>query len=220
MEVRIEQSWKDALKDEFEKPYFENLTNFVKHEYKTKQILPPAKYIFRAFDECPVDEVRVVILGQDPYPTPGNANGLAFAVNEDVNLPASLKNIYKEIESDLNIKKNNNGDLSDWAKQGVLLLNSSLTVRSGEPASHSKKGWEDFTDSAIKYLNENKKHVVYLLWGSYAQQKGAFIDRNNNLVLEAPHPSPLSAHRGFFGCKHFSKANAYLIMNNKNPIYW
>jgi len=220
MDVKLEQSWKDALKNEFEKPYFENLVAFVKHEYSQKNIFPSAKFIFRALDECPVDHTKVVILGQDPYPTPGNANGLAFAVNEGMSLPASLKNIYTEIEDDVGVKKGPSGDLSSWAKQGVLLLNSSLTVQSGNPASHSNKGWEEFTDAVINYLNTNKQGVVYLLWGSYAQQKGTLIDRNKNLVLEAPHPSPLSAHRGFFGCKHFSKTNAYLIMHGKDPILW
>lgn len=220
MDVKLEQSWKVALKDEFEKPYFENLVNFVKHEYSQRTIFPPAKFIFRALDECPVEKTKVVILGQDPYPTPGNANGLAFAVNEDVTLPASLKNIYTEIENDVGVKKGRSGDLSSWSQQGILLLNSSLTVQSGKPASHSGKGWEQFTDAVIAYLNENKQEIVYLLWGSYAQQKGALINREKNLVLEAPHPSPLSAHRGFFGCKHFSKTNAHLIMHGKDPILW
>lgn len=220
MNVKIEESWKKALAEEFEKPYFENLVNFVKYEYETRDVFPKAKYIFRAFDECPVENVKVVILGQDPYPTPGNANGLCFSVNPEVNLPGSLRNIYKEIENDLGKKMNKNGDLTNWAKQGVLLLNATLTVNSGNPGSHQNKGWEEFTDAAIKALNEKCSKMVYLLWGSYAQKKGAHINRKNNLVLEATHPSPLSAHRGFFGCKHFSKTNAYLIMNGIDPIDW
>lgn len=220
MKVRIEESWKNNLKEEFEKPYFESLVNFVKHEYRVSDVQPPAKYIFRAFDECPIDHVKVVILGQDPYPTPGNANGLCFSINKGVEIPASLKNIYKEINTDIGKVNSNSGDLSSWAKQGVLLLNATLTVNSGKPGSHQNKGWEQFTDEAIKILNEEKQNIVYLLWGSFAQKKGAIINRKNNLVLEAAHPSPLSAHRGFFGCKHFSKTNAYLIMNSKEPIVW
>lgn len=223
MDVRIEESWKEVLSDEFNKPYFAELVNFVKQERKLhpNAIFPKGKYIFRAFDACPFDDVKVVILGQDPYPTRGHAHGLCFSCDENVwPLPKSLKNIFKELEADLGIPPADNGDLNRWAAQGVLLLNSVLTVQEGKTDSHKGKGWEQFTDAVINALNERKEGVVYLLWGSKAIKKATNVDRSKNLVLTAPHPSPLSAHRGFFGCKHFSKTNNYLIENNSAPIQW
>lgn len=220
-EIRIDPSWRKALKDEFEKPYFSELTEFVKKEYANEAVYPPPKYIFRAFDLCPFDEVKVVILGQDPYHGPRQANGLCFAVDEGVALPPSLQNIFKEIESDLGQPlKNRSGDLERWAKQGVLLLNATLTVRARLPGSHQGKGWEEFTDAAIKALSERREHLVFILWGNYAKQKGAHIDRSKHLVIESAHPSPFSAHNGFFGSKPFSKANTYLLEQGKEPINW
>lgn len=221
MEVNIEQSWKERLESEFSKEYFVELTDFVKTEYKKGIIYPPPKAIFRAFDYCPLDEVKVVILGQDPYHGVKQANGLCFAVNEGVQLPPSLVNIYKEIESDLGVKMpKDRGDLEKWAKAGVLLLNATLTVKAASAGSHQRKGWEEFTDRVIKVLSEEKEGIVFMLWGRYAQNKGAVIDSGKHLVLLAPHPSPLSAHAGFFGCKHFSKANDYLVAHGKDPIKW
>ena len=220
MNVKIEESWKNALEEEFEKPYFVELAEFVKDEYKRTIVYPPPTRIFSAFDYTPIEEVKVVVLGQDPYHGPRQANGLSFSVGKDIPMPPSLINIYKEIENDMGIKMPNDGELTRWAKQGVLLLNATLTVRAGLAGSHQHKGWEEFTDAAIHSLAKTRRHIVYLLWGSYAQQKGAFIDRTKNCVLEAPHPSPLSAHRGFFGCRHFSKANTYLVMHNFDPIEW
>lgn len=221
MEVKIESSWKEKLKDEFEKPYFKELTEFVKKEYKDETVYPTPKYIFRAFDLCPFDKVKVVILGQDPYHGPRQANGLCFAVDEGTALPPSLQNIFKEIESDFGKPlKNHSGDLSRWAVQGVLLLNATLTVKARLAGSHQGKGWEPFTDAAIKALSEEREHLVFILWGNYAKQKGAHIDRNKHLVLESPHPSPFSANNGFFGSKPFSKANGYLIEHGKTPIDW
>ncbi|OGM28215.1 uracil-DNA glycosylase [Candidatus Woesebacteria bacterium RIFCSPHIGHO2_01_FULL_41_10] len=220
MNVKIEESWKNALEEEFEKPYFVELAEFVKDEYKRTIVYPPPTRIFSAFDYTPIEEVKVVVLGQDPYHGPRQANGLSFSVGKDIPIPPSLINIYKEIENDMGIKMPNDGELTRWAKQGVLLLNATLTVRAGLAGSHQHKGWEEFTDAAIHSLAKTRRHIVYLLWGSYAQQKGAFIDRTKNCVLEAPHPSPLSAHRGFFGCRHFSKANTYLVMHNFDPIEW
>lgn len=220
MDVKIENSWKEVLADEFARNYFANLTKFVREEYKTKTIFPPAKNIFASFNNCPFDKTKVVIIGQDPYHGKGQANGLCFSVESGTQLPPSLVNIYKEIESDLKTKINRDGDLSRWAKQGVLLLNATLTVREGLAGSHQGKGWEEFTDAVIRILNEKKQNIVYLLWGSYAQKKGEMIDRSRNLVLESAHPSPLSASRGFFGNKHFSKTNAYLIMHGEDPIEW
>jgi len=223
MEVSIESSWKKVLEPEFSKPYFEHLVNFVKSEYQQYpgRIFPKGNQIFRAFDACPFEKVKVVILGQDPYPTRGHAHGLCFSCESDVRpLPKSLKNIYKELENDLGITPSDSGDLISWAQQGVLLLNATLTVREGQPESHAGKGWELFTDSVIHQLNAHKKNVVYLLWGSKAQRKAENVDPNINLVLRAPHPSPLSAHRGFFGSKHFSQCNDYLIKEGTQPIDW
>jgi len=218
--TKIHPSWEKQLKDEFEKPYFKQLTEFIKDEYKKSPTFPPQKDIFRAFDLCPFKDVKVVILGQDPYHGPNQANGLCFSVNENTPLPPSLQNIYKEIHSDLQIPTPTHGNLEHWARQGVLLLNATLTVRAHQAGSHQSKGWEQFTDAAIKALAENREHLVFLLWGAYAQKKGAFIDQQKHHVLKAPHPSPLSSHRGFFGCKHFSKANQYLTSHNITPINW
>lgn len=220
MDVIIENSWKDKLQDEFEKSYFKTLTNFIRNEYKTQKIFPPANLIFNAFDKCPFDEVKVIIIGQDPYHNIGQANGLSFSVNEGIKIPPSLLNIYKEIESDLGKTISKSGNLEHWSKQGVLLLNATLTVRAHTPASHQGKGWEQFTDTVIDTLSKECAGLVFLLWGNYAQQKGKNIDANKHLVLKSPHPSPLSAHRGFFGNKHFSTANDYLIKHNKKPINW
>jgi uracil-DNA glycosylase len=219
-DIKLEPSWKAALSEEFDKPYFKELSGFVREEYKKGTIYPNPKDIFRAFDLCPFDKTRVVIIGQDPYHGPKQANGLCFAVHEGIPLPPSLKNIFKEIESDLGIKPEPNGDLSRWAKQGVLLLNATLTVRAATPGSHQKKGWELFTDAAIKKLSDEREHLVFLLWGNYAKQKGAVIDRSKHCVLEAAHPSPFSVHNGFFGCKHFSKANEYLKAYGEGEVDW
>ncbi len=218
--IKIESSWKKLLAPEFEKDYFKGLSDFVRNEYLTSTIYPKPQDVFRAFDLCPVSQVKVVIIGQDPYHGPRQANGLSFAVHENMQLPPSLKNIFKEIEQDLGIHPKPNGDLSRWAKQGVLLLNATLTVRAHTPGSHQQKGWEQFTNAVIKQLSEEKEHLVFLLWGNYAKQKGSHIDRNKHLVLEAAHPSPFSAHSGFFGCKHFSKTNAYLKEHGLTEIDW
>ena len=220
MDVKIDSSWKSRLANEFNAPYFEQLTNFVRDAYTHHQIFPPAKLIFNAFDLCPFDKVKVVIIGQDPYHGLGQAHGLSFSVNDDIPLPPSLKNIYQEIRSDLGIQPLSHGNLERWAKQGVLLLNATLTVQADLAGSHQKKGWETFTDSAIKAVAEEKEHVVFLLWGNYAQQKAQYIDRTKHLVLTAVHPSPLSAHRGYFGCKHFSQTNQYLTEHGLEPINW
>ena len=221
MEVKIEPSWKEKLKDEFEKPYFKELTEFVKKEYKDEVVYPAPKYVFRAFDLCPFDKVKVVILGQDPYHGPRQANGLCFAVDEGTQLPPSLQNIFKEIESDLGEPlKNRSGDLSRWATQGVLLLNATLTVKAHLAGSHQGKGWELFTDAAIKALSEGREHLVFILWGNYAKKKGAHIGRSKHLVLESAHPSPFSANNGFLGSKPFSKANEYLVEHGETPIDW
>ena len=220
MNVTIEESWKRVLNSEFEKEYFKTLRDFIHSEYRNKTIYPPAKQIFNAFDSCPFESVKVVILGQDPYHEPSQAHGLSFSVLPPCPPPPSLVNIYKEIRSDVGDLVSANGDLTDWSRQGVLLLNATLTVEAHKAGSHQNKGWETFTDSAIKALAENREHLVFMLWGSYAQRKGAFIDRSRHLVLQAPHPSPLSAYRGFFGCKHFSSANAYLISQGLSPIIW
>ncbi len=220
MNVTIEESWKRVLGSEFEKEYFKTLRDFIYSEYRSKTIYPPAKQIFNAFDSCPFESVKVVILGQDPYHEPSQAHGLSFSVLPPCPPPPSLVNIYKEIRSDVGDLVSANGDLTDWSRQGVLLLNATLTVEAHKAGSHQNKGWETFTDSAIKALAENREHLVFMLWGSYAQRKGAFIDRSRHLVLQAPHPSPLSAYRGFFGCKHFSAANAYLISQGLSPIVW
>lgn len=220
MNVTIEESWKRVLGSEFEKEYFKTLRDFIHSEYRNKTIYPPAKQIFNAFDSCPFESVKVVILGQDPYHEPSQAHGLSFSVLPPCPPPPSLVNIYKEIRSDVGDLVSANGDLTAWSRQGVLLLNATLTVEAHKAGSHQNKGWETFTDSAIKALAENREHLVFMLWGSYAQRKGAFIDRSRHLVLQAPHPSPLSAYRGFFGCKHFSSANAYLISQGLSPIVW
>ena len=228
MNVKREPSWGEKLKGEFEKEYFKELTDFVKKEYKNGAVYPAPKNIFRAFDLCPFEKVKVVILGQDPYHGAGQANGFAFAVDGETRIPPSLQNIFKEIESDLHAPLvHTSGDLSRWAKQGVLLLNATLTVRAGSAGSHQEKGWEQFTDAVIRALSEDlpagrqgAKHLVFLLWGNYAKAKGAHIDKNKHLVLEAPHPSPFSAASGFFGSRHFSKANAYLVAHNETPIDW
>jgi uracil-DNA glycosylase len=218
--VRIDESWKKHLAAEFEQPYFNELRAFVRQEYASRVVYPPAARIFRAFDECPFDSTKVVILGQDPYHGPGQANGLCFAVGRNVPPPPSLQNIFKEIEDDLGRPTSRDPDLTRWARQGVLLLNATLTVREGAAGSHQGKGWERFTDAAVRALSREREGVVFLLWGSYARQKGAGIDRSKHLVLECAHPSPLSARNGFFGCKHFSKANAYLEGRGLAPIEW
>lgn len=220
MDVNLEPSWKKALAAEFAKPYFMELVNFVKTEYKSGIVYPPGKQIFHALDMTPLDQVKVVILGQDPYHGPKQAMGLAFGVNEGITIPPSLQNIYKEIESDLGIKAPATGNLETWAKQGVLLLNATLTVRAATPGSHQKRGWEQFTDAIIEVLNRDKQNLVFMLWGKYAQEKGALIDDKKHLVLKAPHPSPFSAHTGFLGCKHFSKCNDYLLSQGKEAINW
>jgi uracil-DNA glycosylase len=220
MEVKIAPSWKSHLSGEFEKPYFKQLINFVKNEYQTQTVYPPGKEIFRAFDSCDLEQVKVVILGQDPYHGPGQANGLCFSVHEGVKMPPSLVNIFKEIYADLGKPLPANGDLGRWAQQGVLLLNATLTVRAGTPGSHQNKGWENFTDAVIKTISDEREHVVFLLWGAYAQKKGEVIDRSKHLVLMSPHPSPFSADRGFFGNKHFSKTNVYLKSKGLKEIDW
>jgi uracil-DNA glycosylase len=220
MDVKIAPSWKIHLSGEFEKPYFEQLIEFVRLEYQQQTVFPPGKEIFRAFDACELDSVKVVIIGQDPYHGNGQANGLCFSVREGVKIPRSLVNIFKEIHSDLGKPIPVNGDLARWAEQGVLLLNATLTVRANTPGSHQNNGWEIFTDAVIKVISEQKKNVVFLLWGAYAQKKGEVIDRNKHLVLMSPHPSPFSADRGFFGCKHFSKTNAYLKSKGIKEIDW
>jgi uracil-DNA glycosylase len=221
MEVKIEKSWKEALKDEFEKEYFSNLVTFVKDEYAgNTPIYPPAGQIFNAFEHCPFNNVKVVILGQDPYHGAGQANGLCFSVNKGIPFPPSLLNIFKEIEQDLGYPIPQDGDLTRWSDQGVLLLNATLTVRASQAGSHQKRGWEEFTDATIRALATQRDNIVFILWGSYAQKKGAFIDRSRHLVLTSPHPSPLSAYHGFFGNHHFSKANQYLKEHSKEPIAW
>jgi uracil-DNA glycosylase len=220
MDVRIEPSWKEALQEEFGKQYFEALTSFVKKEYKKGAVYPPPQDIFRAFALAPFDKVKVVILGQDPYHGAGQANGLSFAVGEGVPLPPWLQNIYKELENDLGQPVKRKGDLERWAKQGVLLLNATLTVRTKTPGSHQSKGWEEFTDAAIKALSDKREQLVFILWGNYAKAKGAHIDRSKHLVIESAHPSPFSAARGFFGSKPFSKTNMYLKKTGQKPIDW
>ena len=218
-DVRIEPSWKDALAEEFVQEYFKDLSSFVREEYLTQKVYPPPKEVFRAFDLCPFDQVKVVIVGQDPYHGKGQANGLSFAVDTSVRNPPSLQNIFKEIQNDLGVTPKNSGDLSRWAKQGVLMLNAVLTVRAGAPASHKGHGWEEFTDAVISKLDEQKEHIVYMLWGKYAQEKGANIDREKNLVLTSGHPSPYSAHL-FHGNHHFSQCNKYLKEHDEKPINW
>lgn len=222
MNVKIEEGWKRVLSSEFEKPYFAALTEIVRRDYADPRfrVYPPGKNIFAAFDASPFDETKVVIIGQDPYHGPGQANGLCFSVAPGVMMPPSLVNIFKEVHDDTGAPIPPDGDLSRWARQGVLLLNSSLTVREHQPKSHSGIGWETFTDAAVAKLAEEKENLVFMLWGSDAIRKGAHIDRNRHLVLTSPHPSPLSAYRGFFGNHHFSKANEYLVAHGKTPIQW
>ncbi|MBQ7856503.1 MAG: uracil-DNA glycosylase [Alistipes sp.] len=220
MNVRIADSWREVLQPEFDKPYFEELVSFVREEYATRQIFPQGGNIFRAFDKCPLDKLKVVIIGQDPYHGEGQANGLCFSVNDGVPFPPSLQNIFKEVSSDIGVPIPQSGNLDRWAEQGVLLLNAVLTVRAHEAASHAGRGWEKFTDAVVRAIAERKQGVVYMLWGSYAQKKGAIADPTNNLILKAVHPSPLSVYRGFFGSRHFSQANAYLQSIGKEPIVW
>lgn len=220
MEVKIESSWKAILQPEFDKEYFVRLTDFVRNEYKTKLTFPPASLIFNAFDQCPFEKVKVVIIGQDPYHGDGQAHGLCFSVNDGVVFPPSLLNIFKEIERDLGKPMPTSGNLTRWAQQGVLLLNATLTVQAHMAGSHQGHGWETFTDAVIHKLATEKEHLVFMLWGSYAQQKGAFIDPSHHLVLKSVHPSPLSAYRGFIGNNHFSLANKYLKENGQQEINW
>lgn len=220
MNVQIEESWKEALIPEFSKDYFIRLTDFVRKEYHETTVYPPGKLIFNAFNLCPFDKVKVVIIGQDPYHGPGQAHGLCFSVNDGIQPPPSLVNIFKEINSDLGKPIPQSGNLTRWAEQGVLLLNATLTVRAHQAGSHQKRGWEEFTDAVIRKLAEEKSNLVFILWGSYAQKKGAFIDRNKHLVLTSVHPSPLSAYNGFFGNHHFSLVNDYLVKNGKTAIDW
>lgn len=220
MEVKIEQSWKHRLSDEFEKPYFGKLVDFVKQEYATRTVYPKGSQIFNAFEKTPFDRVTVVLLGQDPYHEPGQAHGLCFSVNDGIPLPPSLQNIYKELKEDIGLDTPVSGNLERWAAQGVLLLNATLTVRAHQAGSHQQKGWEEFTDAVIHRLAEDKQHIVFILWGSYAQRKGAFIDPSRHFIIKSAHPSPLSAYRGFFGSKPFSKTNQYLIQTGQTPINW
>ncbi len=222
MDVKINSGWKELLHDEFEKEYFNHLTQFVRSEYETKKIFPPAAKIFNAFDLCPPEKTRVVILGQDPYHDINQAHGLCFSVNDGIKIPPSLVNIYKELDSDPDIEFTipQSGNLESWAKQGVLLLNATLTVEAHQAGSHQKKGWEEFTDAVIKKLANEKENIVFLLWGAYARKKAAFIPKDKHLILESPHPSPLSAHRGFLGNRHFSKANNFLISKGLPTINW
>ncbi|MBQ1973330.1 MAG: uracil-DNA glycosylase [Paraprevotella sp.] len=220
MNVKIEESWKQRLNEEFEKPYFVNLTQFVRAEYASGTCYPPGNLIFNAFNLCPFEKVKVVIIGQDPYHGPGQAHGLCFSVNDGIAFPPSLQNIFKEIKSDLGVEVPVSGNLTRWAEQGVLLLNATLTVRAHQAGSHQRKGWEAFTDVVIRTLSEQRDHLVFILWGAYAQKKGAVIDRRRHLVLSSAHPSPLSAYQGFFGNKHFSTTNEYLVQQGELPIEW
>lgn len=220
VDVKISASWKERLMPEFDKPYFADLIGFVRNEYAAQTVFPPGREIFAAFDACPFDDVKVVIIGQDPYHGPGQANGLCFSVRDGIRMPPSLVNIFKEIQQDLGKPFPSSGNLERWAKQGVLLLNATLTVRSGSPGSHQGKGWETFTDHAIRLISDTKSGVVFLLWGAYAQKKAELIDPTRHLVLMSAHPSPFSADRGFFGNKHFSKANTYLRSKGQKEIDW
>ncbi len=220
MNVKIEESWKQHIGSEFDKPYFATLTDFVHQEYRNATCYPPAKLVFNAFNLCPFDKVKVVIIGQDPYHEPGQAQGLCFSVNDGVAFPPSLINIFKEIESDIGSPVPKSGSLVRWAQQGVLLLNATLTVRAHLAGSHQKRGWEEFTDAVISALSRDREHLVFILWGSYAQSKAVLIDSGKHYILKSPHPSPLSAHRGFFGNHHFSLTNAYLKQNGIEPINW
>lgn len=220
MDVKMEPSWKTRLAGEFEKDYFVKLTDFVRQEYRQATVYPSGPNIFNAFAHCPFNRVKVVIIGQDPYHEPGQAHGLCFSVQDGTPFPPSLQNIFKEITDDLGRPRPTSGDLTRWADQGVLLLNATLTVRAHRAGSHQGHGWETFTDAAIRCLNAERQHLVYMLWGAYAQKKGASIATSRNLVLTSPHPSPLSAHRGFFGNRHFSRANDYLVALGESPIDW
>ena len=220
MDVKIAPSWKGVLGDEFEKPYFQKLALFVRSEYQQHTCYPPGKLIFNAFDHCPSDQTKVVIIGQDPYHGPGQANGLCFSVADHITMPPSLVNIFKEIQTDLGKPMPQTGNLERWADQGVLLLNATLTVRARTAGSHQNKGWEEFTDGVIQFLSERKEHLVFMLWGAYAQKKGEIIDEKKHYILRSAHPSPFSADRGFFGSRHFSKANAYLKSHNLSEIDW
>ena len=220
MDVQIEPHWKAKLDETFREPYFSELSDFVREAYRTSRVFPAPKAIFRAFDLCPFPRVRVVILGQDPYHGVGQAHGLSFSVNRGVPIPPSLGNIFKEVADDVGVARASHGDLTRWAEQGVLLLNATLTVAHGQPGSHQKKGWERFTDKVIQILAEEREDIVFMLWGAYAKKKQAFIDPFRHLVLTAPHPSPFSAHSGFFGCRHFSQANAFLASRGLEPITW
>ena len=220
MDVRIAEDWKQILSEEFNKPYFEQLTDFVRVEYASGEVFPKGRDIFRAFDKCPFESLKVVIIGQDPYHGVGQANGLCFSVGNGVPFPPSLQNIFKEVNSDTGAPIPASGNLDRWAEQGVLLLNAVLTVRAHQAASHAGRGWEQFTDAVVRAIATRKQGVVYMLWGSYAQKKGAIADPNNNLILKSVHPSPLSSYRGFFGCRHFSRANEYLASIGKNQIVW
>ena len=220
MDVKIAEDWKEILQGEFDKPYFEELTRFVRSEYAAGQIFPAGRNIFRAFDKCPFETLKVVVIGQDPYHGVGQASGLCFSVNDGVPFPPSLQNIFQEIRDDVGTPVPSSGNLDRWAEQGVLLLNSVLTVRAHQAASHAGRGWEQFTDAVVRIIAERKQELVYMLWGSYAQRKGQMADPSRNLILKSVHPSPLSVYRGFFGCRHFSQANAYLESVGKTPIVW
>jgi uracil-DNA glycosylase len=221
MDVKIESSWKEKLKPEFNKPYFQQIVLHLKTEKRQNKIIyPPGNLIFNAFDKTPFDNVKVVILGQDPYHGPGQAHGLCFSVPDGIQPPPSLVNIFKELQDDVGIPIPKTGNLTHWATQGVFLLNASLTVRAADPMSHAKIGWSQFTDTVIRKISELKEHVVFLLWGKFAQEKRILIDDSKHLILKAAHPSPLSAHAGFLGCKHFSKANAYLVSKGIDPVDW
>ncbi|MFN8258705.1 MAG: uracil-DNA glycosylase [Bacteroidales bacterium] len=220
MEVRMEESWKTLLKEEFDKDYFIKLAEFIRSEYKSQIVYPPARNIFSAFDNCPLDKLKVVILGQDPYHGAGQANGLCFSVNDGIAKPPSLQNIFKEINKDLGKPIPENGNLERWARQGVLLLNATLTVRANQAGSHQKKGWESFTDAVIEKISQKCENIVFILWGAYAQSKSALVNPSRHLILKSPHPSPLSAHNGFFGNRHFSRTNEYLSANGITPVDW
>ncbi len=220
MDVKIEESWKISLNEVFEKDFFKRLVAFVKYEYQNHPVFPPGKEIFNAFQRCPLDSVKIVILGQDPYHGPGQAHGLSFSVKPGISFPPSLLNILKEIKADIGTDLPADGDLTRWADQGVFLLNATLTVRASQAGSHQNQGWELFTDEVIRVLNSHRENVVFMLWGAYAQRKAELIDPRRHLILKAPHPSPLSAHRGFLGCRHFSQANKYLLDKGIEPIKW
>ncbi|MBN7801380.1 uracil-DNA glycosylase [Algoriphagus aestuariicola] len=220
MDVKIEESWRNSLNHVFEQDFFKRLVGFVRYEYQNQDVFPPGKEIFNAFQHCPLEAVKIVILGQDPYHGPGQAHGLSFSVKAGVPFPPSLLNILKEIKTDIGTDMPADGDLTRWADQGVFLLNATLTVRAGQAGSHQNQGWEQFTDEVIRVISSSRENVVFMLWGAYAQKKADLIDSKKHLILKAPHPSPLSAHRGFLGCRHFSKANSYLTEKGIAPIRW